>query len=243
MRTVRCLLPSAIVVLLATLGYGQIHGTPPSVTSIRPGTGISNFPPPSVTSMGPLGWDVPSNTEIPPFTPNPQFSSEPQFTHHYRHFGNARRIGNRGFRTGVVPAIVPYYVPYYMPAPAYPLVYPGVASPGPLNDDGTPNYDPPGSASAVDPPASDPPAETAVTLATPDPPADATAPAQEEATILVFRDGHQLNVHNYAIVGDQVFNFSNSGPRKIPLSELDIAATRRVNDDRGVDFLIPAAKH
>jgi hypothetical protein len=137
---------------------------------------------------------------------------------------------------------VPYFMPYYMPAPAYPLLYPTI--PDPAGGDNSANTDP----SAGDPPppaTSDAPVpappDSAADRPSPAPPqADPPAPAaQEEATVLVFRDGHQLEVHNYAIVGGQILNFSNSGPRRIPLSDLDLAATQQVNDDRGVEFILP----
>jgi hypothetical protein len=195
--------------------------------------------------MGPYGWDALSTSEIPPFNPNPQVPGNPQFPRHYRHAGVAHRIGNRGFRTGIVPAIVPYYVPYYMPAPAYPLVYPAAAQPEALSGDNEPDYGSEANDAAADPPAVDPavkPNNAVAPVPAPDPPADAAAAsAQEEATILIFRDGHRMELHNYAIVGDQILNFSNSGPRKIPLNELDLAATQHANDDRGVEFLVPVA--
>ena len=60
------------------------------------------------------------------------------------------------------------------------------------------------------------------------------------ATILVFRDQHQQEVRNYAIVGQTLWSF---GPRtqKIPLADLNLAATTKANDDRGLTFRVPAA--
>jgi hypothetical protein len=66
------------------------------------------------------------------------------------------------------------------------------------------------------------------------------APAQEqEPTVLVFRDGHQQEIRNYAIVGQMLWDFAAKGTRKIPLSDLDLDSTRKLNDERGVDFLLP----
>jgi hypothetical protein len=48
-----------------------------------------------------------------------------------------------------------------------------------------------------------------------------------------------LEVRNYAIVGDQLVNFSGGGPRKIALSELDLQATSSANEDRLVNFRLP----
>jgi hypothetical protein len=72
---------------------------------------------------------------------------------------------------------------------------------------------------------------------------DSSAPerpvAAQASTILVFKDGHQSDVRNYAIVGDTLFDFSAGRTRKILLADLDLPATRKANDDRGVDFQIP----
>jgi hypothetical protein len=73
-------------------------------------------------------------------------------------------------------------------------------------------------------------------------------PHQEErteaapATVLVFRDEHKQEVQNYAIVGQTLWNFNPQHTQKIPLSELDIPATTKANDERGVDFHLPVAR-
>jgi hypothetical protein len=59
------------------------------------------------------------------------------------------------------------------------------------------------------------------------------------ATILVFRDQHSQEVQNYAIVGQTVWAFSTRRTQKIPLANLDIPATEKANDDRGVTFRVP----
>jgi len=66
------------------------------------------------------------------------------------------------------------------------------------------------------------------------------APAEEqETTLLVFRDGHKQEIRNYAIVGQMLWDFGAKGTRKIPLSDLDLDTTRKLNDERGVDFVLP----
>lgn len=60
-------------------------------------------------------------------------------------------------------------------------------------------------------------------------------------TVLVFRDQHKEEVTNYAIVGQTLWNFSGQKTKKIPLSDLDIAATQKANDDRGVTFHVPGS--
>ncbi|MGA7559473.1 MAG: hypothetical protein WCF61_06520 [Terriglobales bacterium] len=61
----------------------------------------------------------------------------------------------------------------------------------------------------------------------------------QPSTVLVFKDGHQSDVLNYAIVGDTLFDFAEGRTHKIPLGDLDLKATQKANDDRGVDFQIP----
>jgi hypothetical protein len=60
-----------------------------------------------------------------------------------------------------------------------------------------------------------------------------------DATQLVFRDQHTEEIQNYAIVGQTLWVFSEQQAKKIMLAELDLAATRKVNEDRGVAFEIP----
>jgi hypothetical protein len=59
------------------------------------------------------------------------------------------------------------------------------------------------------------------------------------ATLLVFRDQHTQEVHNYAIIGQTLWSFAPQRTQKIPLSDLDIPATTKANDDRGVTFRLP----
>src|SRR5579864_3165715 len=60
------------------------------------------------------------------------------------------------------------------------------------------------------------------------------------ATVLVFRDQRQKEIQNYAIVGQTLWNFAPHHTEKIPLSDLDLAATTKANDDRGVTFRVPS---
>jgi hypothetical protein len=77
------------------------------------------------------------------------------------------------------------------------------------------------------------PAQTAAENAT-----DNAEPAQEP-TLLIFKDGHKLEVTNYAIVGATLFDLTPGHPRKVILADLDLEATRKQNDDRGVNFQVP----
>jgi hypothetical protein len=72
------------------------------------------------------------------------------------------------------------------------------------------------------------------------PPREEERAASVPTTALVFRDQHVEEVRNYAIAGGTlwVLNDHQAG-KKIPLAQLDLAATVKMNDDRGVDFQVP----
>jgi hypothetical protein len=59
------------------------------------------------------------------------------------------------------------------------------------------------------------------------------------ATALVFRDKHVEEVRNYAIAGGTLWVLNEQAAKKIPLAQLDLAATVKMNDERGVDFQVP----
>ena len=61
----------------------------------------------------------------------------------------------------------------------------------------------------------------------------------QPTTVLVFRDRHTEEVGNYAIVGPTLWIFTEQQARKVLVDNLDIAATKKANDDRGVDFRLP----
>ena len=72
--------------------------------------------------------------------------------------------------------------------------------------------------------------------------ANAKPTAQDDGpnTTLVFRDGLQLSVRNYAVAGDTIWVLDPHNARKIPLSKIDLAATQQINEKNGVDFHLPA---
>ena len=221
--------------------HAQIHGVPASVTSF--GFGGSDNPTPgvraSVTSLGPNGYGnsrpvfgnccasffFPANSNPPLFFDRP-FSGR-QFS------GRRHHHGDRSYFPVVLsePAYIPYAVPYAVP----------YDEEGDAEDDSRDiDYD---RASAVRNPH--PLAKRTVAR---DFGSKTTAPDKPEepvtiqpSTVLVFRDGHQSDVVNYAIVGDTLFDFGAGRTRKILLADLDLTATQKANDDRGVDFQVPAS--
>jgi hypothetical protein len=58
-------------------------------------------------------------------------------------------------------------------------------------------------------------------------------------TLLVFRDKHTEEIENYAIVGKTLWIFTEQRARKIPIVELNVLATTKANEARGIDFRLP----
>lgn len=74
-------------------------------------------------------------------------------------------------------------------------------------------------------------ANTSANLAAAEPP--------QAPTTLVFKNGHQIEIANYAIVSQTLYDLTPGHPRKIALADLDLPATEKQNDDRGVTFQLP----
>jgi hypothetical protein len=60
--------------------------------------------------------------------------------------------------------------------------------------------------------------------------------------ILIFRDKHSQEVNNYAVVGETLWVFNEQRATRVPLSALDLDATRKANDERGVEFQVPTSR-
>lgn len=61
----------------------------------------------------------------------------------------------------------------------------------------------------------------------------------DPATVLIYRDQHQREVRNYAIVDEMIYLFTSQRTERVPLSVIDVPATIRANQDRGGDFRLP----
>ncbi|HLW52109.1 MAG TPA: hypothetical protein VKW06_04630 [Candidatus Angelobacter sp.] len=74
------------------------------------------------------------------------------------------------------------------------------------------------------------------TLAQNKPPQMAATPAVDDSpsAVFIFKDGHQIETRNFAIMGQTLYDFSSSGLKKVELSDIDATATQRANDDRGI---------
>jgi hypothetical protein len=226
-------LPASLVLLALSLApalQAQIKtgGLPPSVTSI----GFSPNPvtpgiPPSVTSLG-FGQRAP----LFPVSNRPFFHGHGH--HHFPGYGG----------------LPIYSMPYYYP----PVILEPIDDT--MEEDYTPGptiFDRRGSSrnsTAVEQQLDQrldrleqliDEAEAKTQPAAPEPAEEPQhAAADQPGTILVFHDGHSVEVKNYAIVGDVLYDFSTDRRHKISLADLDLAATQKQNEDRGIDFRLPA---
>ena len=57
--------------------------------------------------------------------------------------------------------------------------------------------------------------------------------------ILVFGDGHQIEVQGYAIVGQTLWALTEQTSTRISVADLDLEATQKLNAQRGIRFPLP----
>jgi hypothetical protein len=218
---------AAVVALALVLpAMGQIRGVPASVTSMAPWRSFTPGPPASVTSLGPYGYSTPCFGCAPT-----QFTSGFSFPD-ARHRGpvNLRPKRHHNNNAG---AYYPVYVPY-----AYPVAV--AAEPDPEAE------------AEPDPPAPTIFEHRPTSERVPDSSRYANQPAVAEdpspadvreqiPVVLVYLDGHEQEVKNYAIVGPTLYDLGTFVAHKIPLAELNLKATIKANDDRGVEFSVPSS--
>jgi hypothetical protein len=53
-------------------------------------------------------------------------------------------------------------------------------------------------------------------------------------TVFIYRDGHEMEVRDYAIFGKTLWVFNGQTARKFPLADSNLAANRRVNEEQGI---------
>jgi len=217
-----------IIACFVAAASAQVNGVPPSVTSFGFGGHVlPNAPRASVTSLGPNGW-----TAAPPGTP-------PYSPHHPGH-GSPYGHGSQ-YTYPYYPAYYPYY------SVTDPTVYGGPLDGAPVADDdqymgGPTIFDRRGDGQYIRPAAPPPgPSVSPDRFAADAMPAPEAPPEPPQPdTVLIFKDGHKQQVSNYAIVGANLFDLSNGRRQKIALSDLDVDATQKANEDQGIDFRLPS---
>jgi hypothetical protein len=76
--------------------------------------------------------------------------------------------------------------------------------------------------------------------------ASAAPPKETPPTVLVYRDGHTEELTSYSIIGTSIYTKSDywtSGAwtRTIQIADLDLPATLKANQQRGVKFELPSS--
>lgn len=206
----------AALLFFVSPSYAQVNGAPASVTSPGFGGRAVNGTPASVTSVGPHGY-----------APVPQvpLGAAANGAHHGEGHHHRRKDGTYG-----VPLMYAVPVPYAVGDDAS-----DDAADDDADHQGGPTvFDRRGQgAESYVPPVEDPPPAHAAQGD------DRGAEPVPVPTTLVFKDGHKLEVGNYAIVGATLFDLTPGHARKVALADLDLEATTKANDDRGVVFQLP----
>jgi len=231
-----------VTVVFTPALQAQMHGPLPSVTSMGPGRTFTG-PAPTVNSVAPRG--IAGGNQFfrtPNCCINPLF---PGSSHPHPHPPNARPhhrpdVGRGGFGIGAYPVYVsPYYYGDEYQSQSDESAEEDQYRGGPTIFDrrgnGQYNYQD----RVNDDRAA---ADESSSAAAPRAEAQAAEEASDQPdTLLVFKDGRQLEVKNYAIQGNVLFDLTPGHPRRVALSDLDIPATQKQNDDRGIDFQVPAS--
>ena len=71
------------------------------------------------------------------------------------------------------------------------------------------------------------------------PPEPPLAQTPSVPVILVFGDGHQIEVQGYAIVGQTLWALTEQTSTRISVADLDLEATQKSNAQRGIRFPLP----
>ena len=227
-NAVAALLLASGLLIFSVSASAQVHGVPAGATSFPAGfTGFhGNFPPgipAGATSLGPRGF-IP----VRPFNP-------------------LNRFDGRGFRPDRLGRR--HLQPFFIPLGYSPFYYDISSVPGYDFSTGSysPQTQPSGDAGApskveitlVDK-RSDPAGSETSPVASNPRTAASPAPVEESiAKTLVMRDGSKREIRNYAILGKNIFDLSEGRSRRIPLDDVDLPATTKVNEENGVDFKLP----
>ncbi len=217
--------------LFVASSRAQVNGTPSSVTSPGFGGHPINGTAPSVTSLGPQGYSPNFRFGTPGSVPFTRDHGDGQHRHHPKD-NNGQFFGPTYY---AVP--VPYAVaapPEDEAAPEDNAEYQGGPTVFDRRGAGERTYVPPVKNAA--------PAHAAERDDSAPPPQPDPEPEPLQPTLLVFKDGHHVEIENYAIVGSTLIDLSHGRAHKIPLSELDLDATQKQNDDRGVLFQLPPTR-
>ena len=225
----------AVILNSAVPAPAQMHGIPASRPSMRstPGPYKTGVPDPVVSSRA--HGNVPScrRRSVDPPT--------------FGHPGPDHRHDRHGDR--IIPVVYTYYPG--VPAPVYP------------SDESSQNMQPPVSSAdqsgdqqgtlqseihqlrqeladlkesqMLDSPAEATPEKPIADPPAPEPETTETQDSSlEPSAFLVLRDARTVELHNYLVVKGSIWNLVEDRMERIPLDDLDISATRELNESRGL---------
>ena len=242
----RTFISAVTAIFLAASAAAQIHGVPAGATSLGGSHTFANpvGVPASATSLGPRGF-TPIRLN-PPFVQQ-GFHHGPQRVHRviipvavplfsygaypylYSSYEDSTEMTTADYRT-VDPSVVSATQPQIVVAP--------VQQPPQIiviDDRGVRDATDAEKQQALDT------AKTARNQKA-DQPKPEVKPESEDVgpmTVLIFRDGTRKEVKNYAIMGKELIVFGTGSMRRIQIAELDVPATVKENDVRGLDFRLP----
>jgi hypothetical protein len=225
------------VFTLPAIGAAQFGGSSASTSSGSGGHFSTGSAPSATVAVSPFtGTVAPATGAVRPPTGGPNFttgvpdsrvifrgsgSTTSEHRHHHDHSGKASAPVGYGYA-------IPYAYPVDAGAPEQDTDtdddanYQGGPTVFDRRGSGEDSYVPP-----VDP-VPTPHADQLSENVPPQPP-----------TLAVFKDGHTVELGNYAIIGATLFDLTLGHARKIALADLDLEATRKQNDDRGISFQLP----
>ena len=232
----------AMFLLLSSALFAQVRGVPASITSFAPGRGMAPGVPASITSLGPNGYSSPCNQPgcgnayffYPIGTTPATIAQSGQGSR--RHHGGGGGQHHHGQNVGYGGYV---YVPYAVPVEVEPEqpVMEEPEPPAPTVFERRPVVQPA--------PYVETSRRAAEESEDAEPKHHNMSPVSEEKipVIIVYKDGHELEIGNgnYAIVGDLLYDLSGPIAKKIKLADLDLPHTIELNEQRGVDFSVPAA--
>jgi hypothetical protein len=248
----------AITILGFLLGsvalFAQVHGPGASVLSSGGGaTGIGKSmitgPAASVLSTGPYGWS-PGVCSVTPCV-NPNFTATVNYQTGTVHLGQRFNTGSGGRKGHHRPS------GGYGYAYAYPVYVPVEVEPEPEEEQPeppaptvferrsqvrlAPNPTPVGDESRYGEHYLDQREQPAEAVAAPSPGKHNMSPVSDEQipVLIIYKDGREQEIQNYAIVGDTLYDLGTFVAHKIKLADVDVKQTIEKNEQRGVEFTVP----
>lgn len=82
---------------------------------------------------------------------------------------------------------------------------------------------------------------TPATQAAASPKTPESSPSMAPAAFLVLRDGRRLQVQSYLVTRNKIYTVGSGVPPVLLVSELDLPATMKANQEAGINFVLPGA--